>query len=263
MNMTIRGFLIDLDGVVYTGGNAIPGAQETLRWLSREGYPFRFVSNTTRRSKASISRRLAEMHLDIRPEHIFTPAVAAASLIRMRNYRRIFLLTTGDVHLDFEAAGRVRSWDGADVVVVGDAGNDFTYKAMNQAFRLIQAGVPFLALEKDRSWMDTDGLSLSAGPFVAALEYATGSTAELVGKPSPVFFQTALDSMELAAGECAMIGDDAYTDVRGAMNMGMAGLLVETGKFRQDILSGMPDVPTAVLHSLADLPAYLKNPDNS
>lgn len=261
--MTIRGFLIDLDGVVYTGGNPVPGAREALMWLSREGYPFRFVSNTTRRSQESISHRLAEMHLDIRPDIIFTPAVAAASLIRTRNYRRVFLLSTGDVHLDFEAAGLVRSWDEADVVVVGDAGDRFTYEAMNLAFRLIRAGVPFLALEKDRSWMDTDGLSLSAGPFVAALEYATGSTAELVGKPSPVFFRTALDSMGLAAGECAMIGDDAYSDVIGAMNVGMAGLLVETGKFRQDILSGMPEVPTAVLHSLADLPAYLSKQDYS
>lgn len=255
--MVIRGFLIDLDGTVYTGGNPVPGVQDALRWLFREGYPFRFVSNTTRRSKASISHRLAEMHLDIRPDSIFTPAVAAASLIRTRNFRRIFLLSTGDVHLDFEAAGLVRSGDTADVVVVGDAGDHFTYETMNQAFRLIQAGVPLLALEKDRSWMDTGGLSLSAGPFVAALEYATGSTAELVGKPSPVFFQTALDSMGLAAGECAMIGDDAYTDVLGAMKTGMAGFLVETGKFRHDILYEMPVPPTAILHSLADLPAYL------
>src|SRR5690606_29843438 len=81
LNMTIRGFLIDLDGAVYTGANPVPAAREALMWLSREGYPFRFVSNTTRRSQESISHRLAEMHLDIRPDIIFTPAVAAASLI--------------------------------------------------------------------------------------------------------------------------------------------------------------------------------------
>lgn len=261
--MDIQGFLIDLDGVVYTGGKPVPGAQETLSWLSMEGYPFRFVSNTTRVSRQGISRRLAEMNLDIKPETIFTPAIAAASQVRRRNLSRIFLLSTGDLHSDFEAAGLVISWDDADIVVVGDAGDNFTYRAMNQAFRLIYRGVPFLALEKDRSWMDTGGLSLSAGPFVAALEYATGRTAELVGKPSPVFFQMALDSMGIAARQCAMIGDDAYSDILGAMDMGMAGFLVQTGKFRQEILTALPKPPTALLPSLAALPAFLKNRDHS
>jgi len=261
--MDIQGFLIDLDGVVYTGGKSISGAQETLSWLSREGYPFRFVSNTTRRSRQGISRRLAEMNLDIRPDTILTPAIAAAFLIRRRNVSRIFLLSTGDVHVDFDQAGLVNSQDDAEIVVVGDAGDNFTYTAMNQAFRLIKRGVPFLALEKDRSWMDTGGLSLSAGPYVAALEYATGRTAELVGKPSPVFLQLALDSMGIPARKCVMIGDDAYSDIRGAMDMGMAGFLVLTGKFRQEDLTALPEPPTALLPSLADLPAFLKNKDNS
>ena len=261
--MDIQGFLIDLDGVVYTGGKPVPGAQGTLSWLSREGYPFRFVSNTTRRSRQGISRRLAEMNLDIRPDTILTPAIAAASLIRRRNISRIFLLSTGDVQVDFEQAGLVNSWDDAEIVVIGDAGENFTYTAMNQAFRLINRGVSFLALEKDRSWMDTGGLSLSAGPYVAALEYATGRTAELVGKPSPVFFQLALDSMGIPARKCAMIGDDAWSDIRGAMDMGMAGFLVRTGKFRQENLTLLTKPPTALLPSLADLPAFLKNQDNS
>jgi len=116
-----------------------------------------------------------------------------------------------------------------------------------------------MALERDRYWMDAGGLSLSAGPFVAALEYATGSRAELVGKPSPAFFRVALDSMGLSPGECAMIGDDAVSDIQGAMDSGMAGLLVETGKFRQEELSRLSRPPTKVLHSLAELPKLLLN----
>lgn len=254
----IRGLLIDLDGVVYTGGVPVPGAREAISWLEREEYPFRFVSNTTRSSREGLSQRLEGMGLQIPPALIFTPAIAAAALVRQRGASRILLLTTGDVHCDFEEAGLQQAREGAEVVVVGDAGDRFTYRAMNEAFRLVVDGVPFVALEKDRYWMDTDGLSLSAGPFVKALEYATGKRAALAGKPSKAFFRMALDSMGLRPGECAMIGDDARSDIAGAMDAGMAGLLVETGKFRPEALSGLARPPSAILPSIAALPGYLQ-----
>lgn len=252
--MNLRGFLIDLDGVVYSGGRPIPGAMEAIEWLKREGYQFRFVSNTTRRSRKSISERLHSMNIAIPPDLVFTPAIAAAARIRQRGDLRISLLTTGDVHEDFHHAGLVISHTDADTVVVGDAGDDFTYGAMNRAFRLILDGAHFMALERDRYWMDTGGLSLSAGPYIAALEYATGICAELVGKPSGAFFGMALDSMQMSPGECAMIGDDAFSDIQGGMDTGMAGFLVETGKYRPEALPGLRRPPTAILHSLADLP---------
>ncbi|MCU0631947.1 MAG: TIGR01458 family HAD-type hydrolase [Methanolinea sp.] len=256
--MSLRGFLIDLDGVIYTGGVQVPGAMETISWLRHEGYPFRFISNTTRRSRKSISLRLSAMNLDIPSEIIFTPAAAAAALVRQRGGSRISLLSTGDVHHDFEEAGLQQSLHDAEVVIVGDAGDNFTYQAMNRAFRLILEDVPFMALERDRYWMDEGGLSLSAGPFVAALEYATGRSAELVGKPSGSFFRMALDSMGLSPGECAMIGDDAVSDVQGAMDSGMAGFLVKTGKFRPEAPPLIARPPTAVLSSIAALPDYLQ-----
>ena len=254
----IRGLLIDLDGVVYTGGMQVPGANEAISWLESEGYPFRFVSNTTRKSRRSLSQRLNGMGISIPPSLIFTPAIAAAALVRRRGISKVSLLTTGDVHHDFEEAGLQVVREGAEVVVVGDAGDALTYQSMNAAFRLILGGVPLIALEKDRYWMDTDGLSLSAGPFVAALEYATGTEAELAGKPSAAFFRMALDSMGLTPGECAMIGDDAESDVGGAMNAGMSGVLVKTGKFRADAVSRLERPPTAILPSIAALPGYLQ-----
>jgi ribonucleotide monophosphatase NagD (HAD superfamily) len=95
---------------------------------------------------------------------------------------------------------------------------------------------------------------LSAGPYVAALEYATGKKAELMGKPSPKFFQMALDDLGIGAENAAMIGDDIITDVRGAQEMGMRGILVKTGKYREDTAerSGVkPDIICDTLASLA------------
>src|SRR5258708_28435265 len=94
-------------------------------------------------------------------------------------------------------------------VVVGDAGDSFTYANLNIAYRLLNAGAEFLALAANRSFRDPDGgLSLDAGPFVAALEFATGRAPTVLGKPSATFFREALASMGRPAGEVAMIGDD-------------------------------------------------------
>lgn len=254
----IRGFLIDIDGVISTGNDPVPGAAGTISWLQEVGYPFRFISNSTRRSVSGISRRLTGMGIPAGPGSIMTPAVAAASLIRQRGWSRAFLVTTGDVREDFLRAGIVPCEEACDCIVVGDCGKSFSYDTLNAAFRLAIAGTPMLALEKDRYFRDTDGLSLSAGPFVAALEYATGRQAELVGKPALSYFQAVLASLGLLPGEVAMIGDDAISDVQGAMDAGMAGILVRTGKYSPEALAACRRPPTAVLPSIAALREYLE-----
>ncbi|MDI9633198.1 MAG: HAD-IIA family hydrolase [Methanolinea sp.] len=253
----IRGLLIDLDGVIYTGDRPITGAAETISWLQAEGYPFRFVSNSTRRSVRGIAEKLAAMGIPAGPGMIVTPAVAAAALARQRGWSRVFPVTTAEVAEDFRAAGIEPCGDSCDFIAVGDCGDSLTYSLLNRAFRLALDGVPILALEKDRFFRDSDGLSLSAGPFVAALEYATGRQAELVGKPSPQYFLGALSAIGIPPGEAAMVGDDPVSDVQGAMEAGMAGILVLTGKSSSGVLASIRKPPTAVLPSIAALPGYL------
>lgn len=259
--MKIRSLLIDLDGVLYTGDRLIPGAAETLAWLARRNYTFRFISNTTRRSRTAIALRLGRMGLDIPPSSIFTPAVAATAFIRDRGGSVVHLLATADVCREFEDSGLICRQEESDYVVVGDAGDGFTYRDLTVAFRNVLRGIPLLALERDRYWMGEDGLLLSAGPFVAAIEYATGARAELIGKPSANFFKRALDSMGAVPEKTAMVGDDVLTDIGGAMECGMQGVLVRTGKFREDTLRDAPRAPNAVIDSIADLPAFLTGGD--
>jgi HAD superfamily hydrolase (TIGR01458 family) len=255
--MRIRAFLIDLDGVLYTGKRPIAGARECLDLMDDRGYDYRFVSNSTRRCRTSIAERLKGWGYDISPDRIFTPPIAAVEYMRMSNRRRCFLITTGDVHAEFEEAGVTLTDENADFVVVGDAGDAFTYDRLNTALRLILDGAGILALEKDRYWMGSDGLVLSTGPFVAALEYATGRRSELMGKPSPEFFGLALRDMGVCPEEAAMIGDDIITDVGGAQKTGMKGILVKTGKYREDLVMDSKVAPELVLDSIAGLKEHL------
>jgi HAD superfamily hydrolase (TIGR01458 family) len=235
-SMIARSFLIDIDGVLYIGKSPIHGVRECLERLDELEVPYRFISNSTRRCRSSVATRLRDLGYSVAEEKIFTPPIAAVEKIRRSGKDRCFLLATGDVHKDFEAAGIIPTEEDVDYVVVADAGENFTFDMLNKALRLILDGARIFAMEKDRYWMGPDGLVLSTGAFVAALEYASGKEAELVGKPSRNFFEMVLKDLGAKPSDSAMIGDDIFTDVGGAKAMGMKGILVKTGKYREDLV---------------------------
>jgi HAD superfamily hydrolase (TIGR01458 family) len=147
--------------------------------------------------------------------------------------------------------------DGAGAVVVGDLGASWDFATLNRAFRLLMGDRerPLVALGMTRYWRADDGLRLDTGPFVRALEYATGRTAVVLGKPDRAFYGVAVHDLGLEPGQVAMVGDDVRADVEGAQRAGLAGVLVRTGKFSPEDLRGEVS-PDAVIDSIADLPRW-------
>jgi HAD superfamily hydrolase (TIGR01458 family) len=243
----ITGILLDLGGVVFVGDEPIPGALDAISRLRSNGMTVRFITNTTRQSLRQLLEKLRGLGVAATAEELFMPAIAARRYMRERNLTPHLLVHPNLVE-DFAPLPRGR----IGAVVVGDAGESFTYPNLNSAYRLLNAGAEFLALANNRSFRDGDGeLSLDAGPFVTALEYATSRTATLFGKPSATFFREALASMERSALEVAMIGDDVEADVAGAMAVGLAGILVRTGKYAAGDESKFKPPPTAVVADLS------------
>ena len=247
--------LIDLDGVLYVEERVVPGAPEAVAALRDAGLRLRFVTNTTSRPRRSIVARLERLGFDV-PEHeVLTPAALAVERCRAAGHRRVALLMNDAVKEDFhelEEADR-----DVDAVIVGDLGRGFTYDTLNDAFRQLLDGADLIALQKNRYWLTPSGLSLDVGPFVAALEYAAACEAVIVGKPAPAFFAAALAGVGAEPGEAAMIGDDIESDVGGALRAGLAGVLVRTGKFREETVRRSGIEPTLTLDSIADAPAAL------
>jgi HAD superfamily hydrolase (TIGR01458 family) len=225
--LNLRTVLLDLGGVFYEGGRVLPGALDALARLRASGLPLRFITNTTRQSRGALLRELAGRGIVIAEEELLTPAAAAHDLLRARGLRPLLLIHP-DLAPDF--AGLDTS--GPNAVVVGDAGDHFSYAGLNEAFRLLHRGAPLLALGRNRYFQGGDGLSLDAGPFVAALEYASGVKAQLLGKPAAAIFATALRFPACQPAEAVMIGDDVESDVNGAIDAGLRGILVRTGKYR-------------------------------
>jgi HAD superfamily hydrolase (TIGR01458 family) len=249
----IKGFLIDLDGVMYTGENPVPGSDEAIHFLKDNGYAYRFVSNTTRKNRHTIAVSLSRMGLEIPEKYIFTPLVAAVTYMKKTGKHRFNLIITGDAGRDFPQPDTRKSHEKPDYVILGDAGDEINYRRLNTAFRDLMGGAELIALERDRYWMDHDGLSLSAGPFVTALEFATGKKAVLMGKPSRDFFDLALNDMGLDPEKVVMIGDDIQTDVGGAQNAGIRGILVRTGKYREDLVCKSEIRPDLTIGSIAHI----------
>jgi HAD superfamily hydrolase (TIGR01458 family) len=248
--------LLDLDGVLYVEDEPISGAVDAVAALRARGLELRFVTNTTSRPRRDILARLERLGIPV-PEHeLITPARLAVEHCIAAGHRRALLLMRDDVAEDL--AGLEAVGADADVVVVGDLGEDFGYAVLNQAFREVLRGAELVALQKNRYWRTPDGLSLDVGPFVAALEYATGREAVVVGKPARAFFATVLAGLGVDPADAVMVGDDVESDVGGALGAGLAGVLVRTGKYRPDAVAASGVEPTATVDSIADVPALLE-----
>lgn len=246
----VDALLIDLDGTVYQYDQLLPGAGETLAWLRARGVPLRFVTNSTMRSRASLAARLRSFGVQAEEGDILNPVSVAAHYLRTRG-ASAHLLVLDDALSEFE--GIHQDADNPAFVVVGDLGDAWSFPKLNHAFRLLlEKNVGFIALGKSRYWRAADGLRLDSGPFVTALEFATGRYALVMGKPERAFFEQAIGMLGLAPERIAMIGDDIDVDVAGARNAGMLGALVKTGKFRpEDLAKGI--WPDYVFNSLADV----------
>ncbi len=246
----VEGLLLDLDGVVHVGDAPLPGALEAVARLREAKLPFRFVTNTTRRPRRSVAARLAALGLVVAEDEIFTPASLMRDQLASRGLAPL-LLVHPDLREDFAGLA-----EGGDAVVIGDAGETFTYDGLNRAFRALVHGADFFALARNRNFLDSDGeLSLDAGGFVAALEYAARREAVVVGKPSPDFFHSAVEALGVPAGHVLMIGDDAEADIGGASAAGLLGALVKTGKYRDGQEKALAIPPTLIAD---DLPAVVE-----
>lgn len=247
--------LLDLDGVLYVEGELLPGADEAVKRLRGAGMALRFVTNTTANSRAQTLEKLRDFGIELEEDELVTPAALARRHCEDAGHRTVALIMNDDVKEDFE--GLEEADTDVDAVIMGDLGEQFGFHILNQAFRLVMDGAELVALQKNRFWLTADGLSLDAGPFVAAIEYATGKDAFVVGKPAAGFFEIVLADLGVNRDSIAMVGDDVETDIGGALDAGIAAVLVRTGKYHEDFVRDSGVEPTATIDSVTELPELL------
>jgi HAD superfamily hydrolase (TIGR01458 family) len=240
----VRGLVLDADGVLVLQGKPLPGAVEAVASLGERGLPFRVVTNFSQLHREPLAGWLAKGGLPIDPDRIITGTSATAAHTAARHAGRpLFVLAADDARREFSGQTMLTA-DEADAaqrgtvaaVVIGDAGDDLSYRNMDVAFRLVQGGAELLAMHRNPWWLTAKGETLDAGGYVVGLEFATGVQAHVLGKPSPDVFRQAVAGLNADLGErlprsaFAMVGDDLRADVAAAQRVGMKGILVLSGK---------------------------------
>ena len=249
------GLLIDLDGTVWEDGALLPGAAKAIESLREAKIPFRFLTNTTRKPRSQLVDELEALGIESGVDECFNAPAAAAAWLADQGIKRVSLLLAEASFEDFP--GFAIDNDDPEAVVIGDLGRHWTFDILDRAFRALLAGAQLVALQKNRYWKTEGSFSLDAGPFVAALEFASGQQARLVGKPSRELFHTMARELTLAPERVAMVGDDLEADVEGSRAAGLQAIALRTGKYRPENEVRLQEAATVVLDSLADLPAWL------
>jgi HAD superfamily hydrolase (TIGR01458 family) len=250
--------LLDVDGVLHVSGEPIPGAVEAINRLRADGHRLRFVTNNSTQSRADLAAEIRSLGLELEDEELQTTPSAAAERL---GGRRVYALLMPAIVPDLDGVELVG--EGADAVLVGgcdesaEANQVFSYMNLGRAFSEVQAGADLFCLHKNPWWQTARGPMLDGGAFVAALEYATGVEATVIGKPSASCFAAALAALDAEPELTWLVTDDLEQDVRGAQLFGMKTVLLRTGKFRPETLEHSSVIPDAVLSSIAVLPAWI------
>ena len=270
--MAVGGVLFDIDGVLVTSWQPIAGAAEAVRALAESQIACSYLTNTTTRTRAQIADALGQAGMAVRADEVITSAVLTADFVRSRYPdARCFLVNSGDIAEDLAGIDIVGSTqfsgpktpDTPDVILLGGAGPEYSHLTLSWVYDWMARGVPVVAMHRSTSWTTTDGLRIDTGLYLIGMEEASGRKATAVGKPAPAGFLAAAARLGVDAEQMYMIGDDLNNDVLAAQVVGMTGVLVRTGKFRQDTLDRWAAdefamQPNHVIDSVADLPALLE-----
>ncbi|GAC70071.1 hypothetical protein GS4_32_00150 [Gordonia soli NBRC 108243] len=263
------GLLLDIDGVMVTSWEALPGAVEAVGTLAERGHPRAFLTNTTSRSRAQIAQSLADCGFEVDADEILTAARLTAGFVAANHPgKRAWVLNDGDISEDMAGIPLTDDPDEAQVVVLGGAGPVFTHETLSTVLDKLLAGVPVVAMHRSMTWSTAAGLSIDTGVYLEGLEKAAGKRIRAIGKPSPLGFRAAIDHIGLESSQVLMVGDDMHNDVLAAQASALVGVLVRTGKFRQPALDALQrdefgPVPDHVIDSVADLPKLVEELDKT
>lgn len=248
-----KGFLIDMDGVIYGNDTLIPGADSFIEKLQERDIPFLFMTNNSQRTPLDAVNKVAKMGIHITEQNVYTSAMATASFLSfMKPNGSAYVLGEGGLITSLAREGYNLVNQRPDFVVVGE-GRNFTLEMVNQAVDMILSGSRLIATNLDPSPKKTGWTNLGIRAVVAMIEEATGKKAFSVGKPSPVMMRSARKYLGLEAKETVIIGDTMDTDILGGVQLGYTTILTLSGISTRDTLNDYAFKPDIIVDSVMDV----------
>lgn len=248
-----KGFLIDMDGVIYSGDDMIPGADVFISTLQDQNIPFLFMTNNSQRTPLDTVNKLAKMGINVKEENVYTSAMATAWFLSfMKPKGSAYVLGEGGLITSLLQQGYTMANSNPDFVVLGE-GRNFTLEMVNSAVDMILSGAKLIATNLDPSPKRKGWNNLGIKAVVAMIEEATGKKAFSVGKPSPVMMRAARKYLGLEARETIIIGDTMDTDILGGVQLGYTTILTLSGVSKKHTLDDYAFKPDLVIGSVAEL----------
>lgn len=249
-----KGFICDMDGVIYHGNQLLDGAKEFVDWLYRENKQFLFLTNASIRSPRELQKKLQRMGLDISEDHFYTSALATAKFLQSQapGCSAYVIGDHGLYNALYESGITINDVD-PDYVVVGET-PDYCFEHITKAMNLVNNGAKLIATNTDITGPVEGGFAPACRALVAPIEATTGKQAYYVGKPNPLMMRTGLQLLGVHSSEAVMIGDRMDTDIIAGIETGLDTALVLTGVSTRETIDQFPYRPRLVLNSIGDIP---------
>ena len=249
-----KGFICDMDGVIYHGNRLLPGVKEFVEWLYREKKHFLFLTNSSDRSPEELQQKLKRMGLEVDASHFYTSALATAKFISSQAPGcSAYVIGGAGLIMALHDAGITMNDVDPDYVVIGE-GNSYNYENILKAVRLVNKGAKLIGTNSDLTGPTEDGIVPACRAMIAPIEMASGKTAYFVGKPNPLMMRTGLRILGVHSAEAVMIGDRMDTDMVAGIETGLDTVLVLSGVTSKEDIKKFPYRPRLVLSGVGDIP---------
>lgn len=249
-----KGFICDMDGVIYHGNRLLPGAQAFVSWLQENGKQYLFLTNSSERSPRELQQKLARMGIDVGEEHFYTSALATATFLSNQcpGGSAYVIGEAGLINALYEA-GLTMNDVNPDFVVVGET-RTYSYERIEKAIHLVMAGANLIGTNPDLTGPAENGIVPATRALIAPIEMVTGKKAYFVGKPNPSMMRIGLKRLGTHRDETAIIGDRMDTDIIAGIESEMETVLVLSGVTTRESMLNFPYRPHHVIESVGDIP---------
>lgn len=249
-----KGFICDMDGVIYHGNHLLKGVPEFVDWLYREKKEFLFLTNASGKSPRELAQKLKRLGLDIGEEHFYTSALATAKFLQSQAPGcSAYVIGDYGLYNALYDVGITNNDVDPDFVVIGET-SDYSFDHMMKALNLVAKGARLIGTNPDITGPVENGLAPACKAFVLPIEATTGKSAYYIGKPNPLMMRTGLRLLGVHSSEAVMIGDRMDTDVIAGIETGLDTVLVLSGVSDRSTIEQFPYRPRLVLNGVGDIP---------
>jgi len=248
-----KGFICDMDGVIYHGSKILPGVREFVNWMIESNKQFVFLTNSPERTPHELSMKLQRMGLEVSADHFYTSAMATAqflseqkpgctayvigepSLTKAMYDKKIYM---NDVNPDYVVLGETRTYN---------------FEKLEKAIELVRGGAKLIGTNPDTVGVTEKGIMPASGALIAPIEIATGKKAYFVGKPNPLMLRHGLRLIGCHSADIAFIGDRMDTDIIAGIESNVDTVLVLSGVTSKADIQDFPYRPKYVVGGVGDL----------